>query len=60
MSDKNPYAKVASDHQAALRGVRPEVANHPQPAQSFSVGTHDGKSAAISREVVNSNSPRRE
>ena len=57
---ENAYQQVVSDTEAARREITPEIANHPQPAQSFSVGTHDGKSAAISREVVNSNSPRRE
>jgi hypothetical protein len=57
---ENPYREVACDYQDALRGIRPEVANRPQPAQAFSVGTHDGKSAAISREVRNTNEPRRE
>jgi hypothetical protein len=59
MSDENPYVQVARDRQVALRGVRPEVANAPAPAQSFSIGTHDGKSAAVSREV-SPNNPRRE
>jgi hypothetical protein len=56
----NPYQEVARDHEAALRGVRPEIANRPAPAQSFSIGTHDGKSAAVSREVRDTNKPRRE
>jgi hypothetical protein len=56
---ENPYREIASDREAALRGIRPEVANRPLP-ESFSIGVHDGKSAAISREVRNTNEPRKE
>jgi hypothetical protein len=55
----NPYQEVARDHEAALRGVRPEIANRPEPAQSFGKGTHSGREAAVSREV-SPNNPRRE
>jgi hypothetical protein len=57
---ENPYREIASDREAALRGIRPAVANEPAPAQSFSQGVHTGREAAISREVRNYNSPRKE
>jgi hypothetical protein len=56
----NGYQEIRRDRAAALRGVRPEVANAPEPAQSFSIGTHDGKSAAVSREVRDTNQARKE
>jgi hypothetical protein len=56
----NPYHEVNRDHQAALRGIRPEIANRPAPAQAFSQGVHTGREAAVSREVTNFNQPRKE
>ena len=51
----NGYQEIHRDREAALRGTRPANANAPAPAQSFSIGTHDGKSAAASREVRDTN-----
>ena len=56
----NGYQEIHRDREAALRGTRPANANAPAPAQSFSIGTHDGKSAAASREVRDTNQPRKE
>jgi hypothetical protein len=56
----NPYQEVARDHEAALRGVRPEIANRPKPAHDFDRGARTGAEAAVSREVKNTDSPRRE
>jgi hypothetical protein len=56
----NAYTEVHRERQAALRGIRPEVANAPKPSQAFSVGTHSGKEAAVSREVRDTNNPRKE
>jgi hypothetical protein len=57
---ENPYREIASDREAALRGIRPAVANDPRPAQAFCQGAHTGKETAISREVKDTNQPRRE
>jgi hypothetical protein len=57
---ENGFREIHRDREAALRGVRPEIANRPAPAQSFSIGTHDGKSATVSREVRDTNQPRKE
>ena len=59
MSEK-PYVQVARDKEAARRGTMPEISNRPQPAQSFGKGAHSGREAALSREVVNTNQPRKE
>jgi hypothetical protein len=57
---ENPYREIASDREAALRGIRPKIANRPAPAQAYNEGVHTGREAAVSREVRNYNSPRKE
>jgi hypothetical protein len=56
----NAYREINRDLQAALRGTKPAIANRPAPSQAFSQGVHTGKEAAISREVKDTNQPRRE
>jgi hypothetical protein len=56
----NGYQEIHRDREAALGGTRPAVANDPAPAQSFSVGVHDGKTAAVSRQVTDFDKPRKE
>jgi hypothetical protein len=56
----NPYQEIARDREAALRGTRPAIANDPNPAQDFGRGARTGAEAAVSREVKNTDSPRRE
>jgi hypothetical protein len=60
MSNNNGYQEIHRDREAALRGVRPEIANAPAPSQAFNQGAHDGREAAQSREVRDTNKPRRE
>jgi hypothetical protein len=52
--------EVGRDTEAARRGVMPEIANAPKPAQDFGRGARTGGEAAISREVRDTNQPRKE
>jgi hypothetical protein len=56
----NGYQEIQREREAALRGVRPEIANRQKPAQAFNRGTDSGREAAQSREVTNYNQPRKE
>jgi hypothetical protein len=60
MMSNNGYQEIHRDREAALRGVRPEIANDPKPAHDFDRGARTGAEAAVSREVTNTNAPRRE
>jgi hypothetical protein len=57
---ENPYREIASDREAALRGIRPAVANDPAPSQAFSQGVHTGAEAHVSRQVTDFDEPRKE
>jgi hypothetical protein len=59
MSD-NAYQEIHRDREAALRGVHPQIANRPAPSQAFNQGAHDGREAAVSRDLRDTNKPRRE
>jgi hypothetical protein len=52
----NSYQEIARDHEAALRGIRPAIANRPERAHDFDRGARTGAEAAVSR----ANKPRRE
>jgi len=57
---ENAYQQVARDTEAARKGVMPEIANRPAPSQAFNQGAHDAREPAVSREVRDTNQPRRE
>jgi hypothetical protein len=52
--------EIGRDTEAARNGVRPPIANRPEPAQDFGRGVHNGSEAAVSREVTNTNAPKKE
>jgi hypothetical protein len=54
---ENAYQQVVRDTEAARKGVMPD---RPAPSQAFTQGAHDGREAAQSREVTNTNAPRKE
>jgi hypothetical protein len=56
----NSYTEIHRDREAALRGTRPAIANAPAPAQAFDRCARTRAEAAISREVTDTNKPRRE
>jgi hypothetical protein len=56
----NGYQEIHRDREAALRGIRPAIANAPAPAHDFDRGARTGAEAAVSREVTDTNKPRRE
>jgi hypothetical protein len=56
----NGYQEIHRDREAALRGVRPAIANRPEPAHDFDRGARTGAEAAVNRQVRDTNNPRKE
>jgi hypothetical protein len=44
--------EIGRDTEAARNGVRPPIANRPEPAQDFGRGVHNGSEAAVSRDAA--------